>query len=61
MEGLTVTPDGTTLVGIMQSALRTPGLSGSAKSVPVTRIVTVDLRSRAVSEYLYPLANPQKT
>ncbi|MGZ8179151.1 esterase-like activity of phytase family protein [Williamsia sp. SKLECPSW1] len=61
MEGLTITPDGTTLVGIMQSALRTPGLSGSAKSVPVTRIVTVDLRTRAVSEYLYPLANPQKT
>ena len=31
MEGLTVTPDGSTLVGIMQSALATPGLEGSAK------------------------------
>jgi Esterase-like activity of phytase/Bacterial Ig domain len=62
MEGLTITPDGTTLVGIMQSALNTPGLAGSAKSVPVTRIVTVDLADRTnVHEYLYPLANPQET
>jgi len=61
MEGLTITPDGTTLVGIMQSALKTPGLEGSAKSVPFTRIVTVDLATKAVSEYLYPLANPQQT
>ncbi len=61
MEGLTVTPDGSTLVGVMQSALKTPGLKGSAKSVPVTRIVTVNLTTKAVSEYLYPLANPQKT
>ncbi|GGF32922.1 esterase-like activity of phytase family protein [Williamsia phyllosphaerae] len=61
MEGLTITPDGTTLVGVMQSALKTPGLKGSAKSVPLTRIVTVNLTSKAVSEYLYPLANPQKT
>ncbi|GAA1455958.1 esterase-like activity of phytase family protein [Williamsia maris] len=61
MEGLTVTPDGSTLVGVMQSALKTPGLKGSAKSVPLTRIVTVNLTTRAVSEYLYPLTDPQKT
>lgn len=61
MEGLTITPDGTTLVGIMQSALKAPGLSGSAKSVPLTRIVTVDVRSGELAEYLYPLANPQKS
>jgi hypothetical protein len=61
MEGLTVTPDGSTLVGIMQSALKTPGLQGSAKSVPLTRIVTVDLKTKAVKEFLYPLANPQET
>jgi phytase-like protein/Big-like domain-containing protein len=61
MEGLTITPDGSTLVGIMQSALKTPGLEGSAKSVAFTRIVTVNLATKAVGEYLYPLANPQKT
>ncbi len=61
MEGLTITPDGSTLVGIMQSALKTPGLEGSAKSVPLARIVTVNLATKAVKEYLYPLANPQET
>lgn len=60
MEGLTITPDGTTLVGIMHSALRTP--AGPSGSVPVTRIVTVDLTDRGdVHEYLYPLADPQQT
>ena len=61
MEGLTITPDGSTLVGIMQSALKTPGLKGSAKSVAFTRIVTVNLATKVVGEYLYPLANPQET
>lgn len=62
MEGLTITPDGSTLVGIMQSALNAPGLAGSARSVSVTRIVTVNLADRTnVHEYLYPLANPQET
>ena len=61
MEGLTVTPDGSTLVGIMQSALATPGLEGSAKMVPLTRIIAVNLATKAMKEYLYPLANPQDT
>jgi len=62
MEGLTITPDGTTLVGIMRSALQTPGLVDSAKAVPVTRIVTINLADRSdAHEYLYPLANPQQT
>ncbi|ORX08291.1 3-phytase [Mycobacterium szulgai] len=62
MEGLTMTPDGNTLVGIMQSAIQTPGLTGPAKSVPFTRIVTINLVDRSiVHEYLYPLANPQQT
>jgi hypothetical protein len=62
MEGLTITPDGGTLVGIMQSALATPGLAGSSRSVPLTRIVSVNLANRGdVHEYLYPLANPQQT
>lgn len=62
MEGLTITPDGNTLVGVMQSALQTPGLQGPAKSVPFVRIVTVNLVNRSiVHEYLYPLANPQES
>ncbi|WP_238846143.1 esterase-like activity of phytase family protein [Nocardia terpenica] len=58
MEGLTVTPDGQTLVGVMQSGLRTPGLT-SAREVPMTRIVTVDISTRAVHEYVYPLEDPK--
>lgn len=62
MEGLTISPDGTMLAGIMQSALQTPGLQGSAKSVPLARIVTVNVVDpQIVHEYLYPLANPQDT
>jgi hypothetical protein len=68
MEGLTVTPDGRTLVGIMQSALTVPdyGLGSNGKTVkpanvaPV-RIVTVDLRTKAIHEYLYLLTNPAVT
>ncbi|MDT5220114.1 MAG: hypothetical protein QOF15_2219 [Mycobacterium sp.] len=62
LEGLTITPDGTTLVAIMQSALQTPGLQGSAKSVPFARIVTINLADRNnMHEYLYPLNNPQQS
>ncbi|MBL1078779.1 esterase-like activity of phytase family protein [Nocardia sp. 2] len=59
MEGLTVTPDGGTLVGIIQSGLTTAGLS-SAREVPMTRIVTVDLKTKAVKEFAYPLENPKE-
>jgi hypothetical protein len=62
LEGLTLTPDGSTLVGIMQSGLQTPGLVGPSVSVPMTRIVTIKLANHSdVHEYLYPLANPQQT
>ncbi|MFC9440330.1 esterase-like activity of phytase family protein [Nocardia sp. NPDC057030] len=61
MEGLTITPDGSTLVGLVQSALNTPGLSGSAKEVPLTRIVTVDLKTKAQKEFVVPLENPKNT
>jgi hypothetical protein len=48
MEGLTITPDGKTLVGTMQSALQQPDLNGSnAKNLVPVRIVTYGLRSRA--------------
>ncbi|MER5184025.1 esterase-like activity of phytase family protein [Streptomyces sp. NPDC002896] len=61
MEGLTVTPDGHTLVGIMQSALQQPDLPGSVKVKNVTtlRIVTYDLRTRATHEYVYLLDDPK--
>jgi len=52
MEGLAITPDGSTLVGIMQSALAQDGgdLAGQ-----VLRIVTIDIESGAVThEYAYP-------
>ncbi|TWS20743.1 esterase-like activity of phytase family protein [Tsukamurella asaccharolytica] len=61
MEGLTVTPDGKRLVGIIQSALNVPGLSGNAKEVPVTRIVAIDLATKAVQQYAYLLDNPKDT
>ena len=68
MEGLTVTPDGRTLVGIMQSALTVPdyGTGSNGKTVkpanvaPV-RIVTIDLKTKATHEYLYLLTNPATT
>ncbi|MFD3452359.1 esterase-like activity of phytase family protein [Streptomyces sp. NPDC058691] len=62
MEGLTVTPDGSTLVGVMQSALQQPDL-GSAKAANVapTRIVTVNLRTYQTKQYLYLLDNPAST
>ncbi|WP_019201740.1 esterase-like activity of phytase family protein [Tsukamurella sp. 1534] len=61
MEGLTVTPDGARLVGIMQSALNVGGLGGTAKEVPVTRIVSVDLKTKAVQQYAYMLDDPKDT
>ena len=59
MEGLTITPDGKTLVGIMQSAL-TQADAGRPKSVAVTRIVTVNLTTKKTREYAYVLDNPKK-
>jgi hypothetical protein len=64
MEGLTVTPDGRTLVGIMQSALTQPDLVDATgkkikpANVTPVRIVTVDLRTKAVHEYVYLLDTP---
>jgi Esterase-like activity of phytase/Bacterial Ig domain len=68
MEGLTVTPDGKTLVGIMQSALTVPDYGKDSKgktikpaNVAPVRIVTVDLKTKAIHEYLYLLTNPATT
>lgn len=51
MEGLTITPDGKTLVGIMQSTLSNP--AGAANKSNLTRIVTINLETKKVSQYLY--------
>ena len=48
MEGLAITPDETTLVGIMQSALDNPKTRKD-----LTRIVTVNLQTHAIKQYLY--------
>jgi hypothetical protein len=62
MEGLTITPDGRTLVGVMQSALQMPDLgSTKAANVAVTRIITVDLHTYQTRQYLYLLDNPATT
>ncbi len=62
MEGLTVTPDGSTLVGVMQSALQQPDLgSTKAGNVAPTRILTVDLRTYRTKQYLYLLDDPKTT
>jgi hypothetical protein len=56
MEGLTITPNGRTLVGIMQAGLDAPD-GPKSKNVTALRIVTVDLRSYASHEYVYLLHN----
>ncbi|MDY6840776.1 MAG: esterase-like activity of phytase family protein [Pseudomonadota bacterium] len=51
MEGLAITPDEKTLVGIMQSTMYNP--SSAVKDLDITRIVTVNLDSGAIGQYLY--------
>jgi len=62
MEGLTITPDGATLVGMMQSALQQSDLgSTDPKKVTILRIVTIKLATGELHEYLYLLDNPSTT
>ena len=49
-------PNGSTLAGIMQPALNTPGLQGAAKSALLTRLVGANLATKAVKAYLDALA-----
>jgi hypothetical protein len=53
MEGLAITPDGKTLVGIMQAGLIQDNTNKDTK--PVLRIVTVDIATGATKEYAYKL------
>lgn len=62
MEGLTVTPDGSTLVGVMQAPLQQPDLgSTKASNLSPTRIVTINLRTFQTKQYLYLLDDPATT
>ncbi|MDO6683623.1 esterase-like activity of phytase family protein [Oceanobacter sp. 5_MG-2023] len=51
MEGLAVTPDEKTLVGIMQSTMYNP--SSTVKDLDIVRIVTVNTETGSVAQYLY--------
>jgi len=51
MEGLAITPDENTLVGIMQSTMQNP--DKTAQKGNLTRIVTVDLNTGTSEQYLY--------
>jgi hypothetical protein len=53
MEGLALTPDGRTLVGIMQSPLIQDGGTNGA----TTRIITIDIASGRMHQYAYPYTN----
>lgn len=55
MEALTITPDQTTLVGIMESSMDNPDKSGRLSSL--VRIVTINLVSGQIAQYLYRLDN----
>ena len=59
MEGLAITPDGKTLVGIMQNPLIQDGAlnAGNSRVGTNLRIVTIDVASGATHEYLYQLDN----
>jgi hypothetical protein len=63
MEGLAITPDGKTLVGIMQSPLlQDNALTSAGKKNGVNvRIVTIDIETGATKEYVYQLSNKSNT
>ncbi|UFH53381.1 esterase-like activity of phytase family protein [Spirosoma sp. KNUC1025] len=60
MEGLTVTPDGKTLVGLMQSPLYNPS-SAAVSGSTVIRILTFDMASGATKQYVYLMENASLT
>lgn len=51
MEGLAITPDENTLVGIMQSTMRNP--NKAAQKGDITRIVSINLSTSKIEQYLY--------
>ena len=59
MEGLAITPDEKTLVGIMQSTMYLP--SSAVKNLDISRIVTVDVETGDVHQYLYKQEKAQNS
>ena len=60
MEGLAITPDGKTLVGIMQSPMYNPSRAAVSASV-VLRILTFDIATGATKQYAYLMDNASLT
>nr|WP_199157358.1 esterase-like activity of phytase family protein [Pedobacter sp. ASV2] len=60
MEGLTITPDGKTLVGIMQSPMQSPTTAAMSGSV-VLRILTFEIATAATKQYVYLMDNASLT
>ena len=60
MEGLTLTPDGKTLVGLMQSPLYNPS-SAAVSGSTVLRVVAFDLATGATKQYAYLMDNASLT
>lgn len=60
MEGLAVTPDGKTLVGMMQSPMYNPSKTAVANSL-VLRILTFDIATGATKQYAYLMDNTTLT
>ncbi|WP_460985646.1 esterase-like activity of phytase family protein [Spirosoma fluminis] len=60
MEGLTITPDGKTLVGLMQSPLYNPS-SAAVSGSTVLRIVTFEMATGLTRQYVYLMENASLT
>jgi len=60
MEGLAITPDGKTLVGMMQSPMYNPSKAATTNSV-VLRILTFDIATGATKQYAYLMDNVSLT
>lgn len=60
MEGLTITPDGKTLVGLMQSPMYNPS-SAAVSGSTVLRVVTFDIATGATKQYAYLMESSSLT
>ena len=60
MEGLTITPDGKTLVGLMQSPMYNPTKAAVTNSL-VLRILTYDIATGTTKQYAYLMENTSLT
>jgi len=60
MEGLTISPDGKTLIGLMQSPMYNPTKAAVANSL-VLRILTYDIATGTTKQYAYLMENTTLT